>query len=384
MASHVTRIRGNLVTPDGIMERAILEIGGGVITRVGASGFTGEPTIDIGYGWVLPGFIDIHVHGGAGVDFMNATPEAFATITAFHARHGTTSMLATTVTAPKGAIEAVLLTAERYHEQNGARVLGVHVEGPFISPRWPGAQNPAYIVPPNALWMREWLERFPGVVKLVTLAPETEGALPLIEYLASSGVVCAAGHTDASYEQLIAAREHGLKHAVHLFNAMKGLHHRDPGAVGAVLTEPDISAEIIADGLHVHPAVIGMLARAKANGKLILITDAISAAGLDDGTFSLGGLDVEVQGGAARVKDGGQLAGSTLTMADAFRYMVRKVGLSIPDTSRLASENPAKLLGIDSWTGSVEEGKTADLVLLSRELQLISVWRNGFSIYNNA
>ncbi|WP_407673171.1 N-acetylglucosamine-6-phosphate deacetylase [Paenibacillus alkalitolerans] len=381
-------VRANIVTPEGVLHGGTVIVSGGTIAEVLAPEQPAPsdcPVIDAGDGWLVPGFIDVHVHGGYGYDFMNATKEAFDAITQFHGRHGTTGMLATTVTASKDDVERVLAAADKYVKDADApyaSLYGVHLEGPFISPKFPGAQNPQHIVPPNQEWIKEWTERFPGVVKMMTLAPETEGALEVIELASSSGIVCACGHTNASYDEMIAAADKGLKHAVHTFNAMKGLHHREPGTVGAVLTEERISAEVIADGHHVHPACIKLLTQAKRSGNLLLITDAMSAAGLGDGDYALGGLDVTVLSGVARLTNGGSLAGSTLTMIDAFRFMVYRIGLSISETSRLASANPAKLLGLDTVTGSVAAGKTADLVLLTPDLRILGVWRNGNAIHH--
>ncbi|UUZ87050.1 N-acetylglucosamine-6-phosphate deacetylase [Paenibacillus sp. P26] len=251
------------------------------------------------------------------------------------------------------------------------------MEGPFISPKWPGAQNPSFIVPPQKEWVEKWVSTYPGLVKMLTLAPETEGAFGLIERLRELGIVSACGHTDASYETVTEAAKHGSRHAVHTFNAMTGLHHRKPGVVGAVLDHEAISAEIIADGHHVHPAAIRSLTRVKRQDNLLLITDAMSAAGLGDGDYSLGGLQVTVRGGVARLKDGDSLAGSTLTMLQAFRFMVETACVDMAAASRMASGNPAKPLGMERTLGSIEAGKQADLLLLTPALELKQVWIRG-------
>lgn len=411
----------SVVTPDGIIEQGAVLLQGERILRAGKQAelelelaelveseeLSGQMTsvelrrdasepaeasesdadilyIDAGGGWILPGFIDVHVHGGFGSDFMDATEEALDGITRFHGAHGTTTMLATSVTAPKSAIESMLAAVEQYRSKAmpNAQLLGVHLEGPFISPKWPGAQNPNYIVLPELQWLEDWNGRFPGLIRMLTLAPEREGASLLIEWLHRNNIVTACGHTDASYDDIQEAVEIGLQHAVHTFNAMKGLHHREPGTAGAVLTDDRISAEIIADGHHVHPACIRLLTRTKTNGNLILITDAISAAGFGDGTYELGGLNVIVQDGVARLKEGGSLAGSTLTMIDAFRFVVANAGVSVSEASRLASGNPARLLGIGQRTGSLEEGKQADVLLVSSNLNKIEkVWIKGREVF---
>lgn len=397
-------IRGRAVLESGICEQATVSVQDGKIVGIVSDGETlpeenmrpqsddgaagssrtessgsSDRVIDMEDGILLPGFIDVHVHGGVGFEFMDATKEAYDAITRFHSMHGTTTMLATTVTAAKEALDQVLKAVASYQSEGMpfARLLGVHLEGPFISPKWPGAQNPAYIVEPQPDWFDPWLEQFPGLIKLLTLAPETNGALALIKQLREQGIICACGHTDASYDQMLQAVEHGLEHAVHTFNAMTGLHHREPGTVGAVLSDQRISAEIIADGHHVHPACIRLLTQLKNEDNLLLITDAVAAAGLSDGIYSLGELDVVVKDGVVRLKEGGNLAGSTLTMIGALRFMVQEIGLSLTEASRLASFNPAKLLGIADEAGSIAIGKRADFVLVSPELEIRQVWVGG-------
>jgi N-acetylglucosamine-6-phosphate deacetylase len=393
-SDHVLIVNANLVTGQGVLENGAMRIAEGKIAWIGRATETGdagdagranglEQVIDARGGWLLPGFIDIHVHGGHGCDFMEASETAYDEITHFHGCHGTTTILATTVTASKEAIDRVLIAAEAYRksEMPGARLIGVHLEGPFISDKYPGAQNPAFIVPPNKQWVEDWAGRHPGLVRILTLAPENEGAMDVIERATELGIVCACGHTNSSYATLLAAADRGLRHAVHTFNAMKPLHHREPGTVGAVLSEDRISAEVIADGHHVHPACIGLLARAKPADRLLLITDAIAASGLGDGEYELGGLAVVVSDGVCRLKFGDSLAGSTLTMIDAFRYVVRNVGVSVEQASKMASGNPAELLGIADATGSLAVGKQADALLLSPELELKRVWALGNPIY---
>lgn len=405
-------VRGHIVTPDGIRYDGVVRFEDGIIVDVdgtdhvrrtvgendglsadAANGSNGSNTSDgsnssngantsdgSNEGWIVPGFIDMHVHGGNGADFMDATPQAARAIAAFHGRHGTTSMLATTLTAPKPDIDrAMAAVAQAIAEDDGtgARLLGVHLEGPFLSPRWPGAQNPAYIVPPDQEWVEDWLTAYPGLLKQLTLAPEAEGAAPLIERLAREGVVVAAGHTDASYEQVVHAADKGLRQAVHTFNAMTGLHHRKPGTAGAVLTDDRICAEVIADGHHVHPGAIKLLTKTKTANNLILITDAVAAAGLGDGSYTLGGLEVTVANGVATLTHGNSLAGSTLTMIEAFRFMVRRVGLTVPEASALASANAARQLGLAARIGAIRPGMAADFVLLTPGLDIRAVYRDG-------
>lgn len=383
-------IHADVVTPRGIIQDGAVLVQGGIITYVGSpSGGLAEgsgadyETVDAGGAYVLPGFIDIHVHGGMMEDFSAPGKDAFDAITKLHCSQGTTSMLATTMTMPKETIEHVLEEVHRYMKSRMpyAKLAGVHLEGPFISPKWPGAQNPAHIVPPNRGWVEAWEAQYPGLIKQVTFAPEREGAHDLIRFLRRKGIVAAAGHTDATYEEIMAAAEVGLHHAVHMFNAMTPLHHRKPGTAGAILSTPAISAEIIADGIHVHKAGIQLLASVKTDHNLILITDAMSAAGLGDGEYMLGDLPVIVKDNVCTLKESeGTLAGSTLTMIRGFRHLVREIGLSVQQASEAASLNPARLIRIDHITGSVETGKAADLLLVDKDLELRKVWVDGRQI----
>jgi N-acetylglucosamine-6-phosphate deacetylase len=379
-------INASIVTEDGVVQGGTITFAEGRIGSIstsagGTAPFDGE-TIDARGGWVLPGFVDVHVHGGYGGDFMDASVESLDKITRFHGGNGTTAIVATTMTASREHISTVLASVHDYkqREMPGAQVVGVHLEGPFINPKWKGAQNPTYMLAPQKAWLEQWTAEYPGLIKQLTLAPEVEGALELIEWLSKNGIVAAAGHTDATYDQIEAAVERGLSQAVHTYNAMTPLHHRNPGTVGAVLTDERIRAEVIADGHHVHPAAIRLVTKVKTNHNLLLITDAMAAAGLGDGLYDLGGLAVNVKGGVATLSEGNSLAGSTLTMIEALRFVVEKVGLSVPEASAMASGNPARQLGIFAQTGSLTAGKQADVLLVSPELRLEHVWAKGKSI----
>ncbi len=334
-------------------------------------------------GYLMPGFIDVHVHGGNNGDFMNASHESFDKITSFHAAHGTTAMLATTMTAAKDAIEAVLEAVASYRqtEMPYSELIGVHLEGPFISEKWPGAQNPAFIHEPSLEWLQEWTSRWPEQIKLLTMAPEKPGSVDAIKWMTANNIIVACGHTDSVYSDIQTAADAGLTHAVHTYNAMKGLHHREPGTLGAVLTDDRIHCEIIADGEHVHPAAINLMLRCKPLDKVIIITDAIEAAGMPDGVYQLGGLSVTVKNGTARLTEGNALAGSSLTMNKAIRYMSENTRLPLQQISQFASGNPARELGIFETTGSIEEGKNADLVWLDQQFNVQQTWVKGRSVY---
>lgn len=384
-------VNARIVTPQGVIENGICEAVDGWIVSASAGTPSGSAAVDAANvrvidaqgGWLLPGFVDIHVHGGMGEDFMDAAkPGVLDTVAKFHGANGSTSMLATTMTATHDMIDNVLKAVWAYRlkgEMSGASIEGVHLEGPFISPQWPGAQNPEHISLPRTDWLEDWENRFPGLMRQVTLAPEREGALDTIAWLRSNGITAALGHTDASYEEVLAAVDAGLNHAVHTFNAMTPLHHRKPGTAGAVLGRDGIVAEVIADGIHVHPGAVQLLAKVKTDGNLVLVTDAMSAAGLGDGDYFLGDLPVVVKDGVALTR-GGALAGSRLTMAEGFRFLVEQAGLSVERASDAASGAPARQAGIYETIGSIEPGKRADFVLMDEALELQGVWAAGRKI----
>src|SRR5690606_25970054 len=329
--------------------------------------------------YLVPGFIDIHVHGGAGEDFMTAKQEELDTITRLHMANGTTAMLATTVAGANEHLTAVIDAVQQYQQRPMpyAQLVGVHLEGPFVNPKWKGAQNESYMIEPQLPWLEAWVKDYPGIIKMQTLAPEINGAPAYIKALSEAGIVAALGHTDAHYADVQEAVKSGLTHAVHTFNAMRGLHHREPGTVGAVLTTPGITAEIIADGEHVHPVAVQLMLLAKGVDGIVLVTDAMSAAGMPDGEYMLGELPVVVTDNIARLKDGGSLAGSTLTMIRGFQFLIRELGISVVEASRIASLNPAKVIGLDQQYGSIAVGKRADLLLLDGEFAIQSVIIGG-------
>lgn len=377
---------GKVLTPSGLVEQGVLAVSSGVIQYAGEAAWLPEAYAHWpagcteNSGLLIPGFVDVHVHGGAGYDFMYSDSDSLEAITRFHASQGTTTMLATTMTAAKADIDRVLAEVNAYRaaEMPYAQLAGVHLEGPFISPKWPGAQNPGHIVPANLEWLETWEQQYPGLIRQVTLAPEREGALEAISWLRKHGITAALGHTDATFEEVTAAADAGLNQAVHMFNAMTPLHHRKPGAAGAVMFDERIRTEVIADGIHVHPAAIGIVARLKKNANLLLITDAMSATGLDDGEYTIGDLPVLVNGGIATLKDNPEaLAGSTLTMIRGFRFLIQEVGLSLEEASRAASLTPAVSLGLQRTIGSLEAGKRGDILLLDESLNLSGVWING-------
>ncbi|NRD78244.1 N-acetylglucosamine-6-phosphate deacetylase [Bacillus sp. BRMEA1] len=321
----------------------------------------------------VPGFIDVHIHGAAGADTMDATKEALNTISQALPKEGTTSFLATTITQEAKLIEKAIENAGEYiniqEAQGRAEVLGIHLEGPFINGNKAGAQPLQHIVDPNLSQFKEWQQIAKGTIKLVTLAPEQPGGLELIRYLKENGVIASLGHTDATFQQVHEAIDAGASHVTHLFNQMRGLHHREPGVVGAAFLRDELKAEIIVDGVHVHPEMVKLAYKQKHSNGLILITDAMRAKCLKNGQYDLGGQDVTVRDGKAVLGDG-TLAGSILRLSDGVKNMVVFTECSLAEAIEMAAVNPAKQLNVYDRKGSIAIGKDADIVILDDKLEV--------------
>jgi len=332
----------------------------------------------------IPGFIDVHIHGAGGHDVMEGTGEAMSTVARTLARHGTTSFVATTVTASPDdtcrSVEGIARYITQQFEtlQPKAEVLGVHYEGPFINKARRGVHPAEWVQLPSAELLQRFLQAAAGKARILTIAPELLGAVPCIHAAREAGVVVAMGHTDATYEQARAGIAQGARHAVHVYNAMRPFSHRDSGVIGAVLTSPEVTAELIADGIHVEEAAMRLLLQAKGTGCVILISDGLSATGMPDGKYMLGNFEVTVTGGVCRNAEG-KLAGSTLTLDRALRNVVG-LGISLPDAVRMLTANPAKLLGIEFKKGALRVGADADIMTLDESLQITNVWTRGISL----
>ena len=318
-----------------------------------------------------PGFIDPHIHGSAGADVMDATFTSMNTISRTLASHGTTAFLPTTVSASPEILGSTLdrlsgLLQQSFH---GAAPIGVHLEGPFISVEKRGTHRASHVLAPDASLLSNWISRANGTLKLMTMAPELEGALQVAQLARSAGITVAMGHSNASYEAAAAAAGDGTRYAVHTFNAMRPFGHRDSGIAGTVLSDDRIFAEIIADGVHVSPEVVRIFARAKGRERIILVTDAISATGMPDGTYKLGTDQVHVQGGVCRDSEG-HLAGSTLTQDMALRNLITYSGMRMDDAVFGLTLNPARALGLGD-RGCIEPGSRADLTLLDEHLRVL-------------
>jgi N-acetylglucosamine-6-phosphate deacetylase len=374
-------------TPFEEIHDAVVVIQGSKISAVGPRGKVDLPRggreIHAGQRIVVPGFVDVHIHGAGGHDVMEGRREALEIITATVATHGTTSLVATTVTASEketrdsvaGIAHFILNTSQYPARELSAEILGIHFEGPFISPARRGVHPAEWIVPPSPELLAQFLEEARGTAQILTLAPELAGALELIAAARQGGLVVSLGHTDATYEQAQAAIEAGASHAAHVFNAMRPFSHRGTGVIGAVLTSPKVSAEVIADGVHVDEAAMRMLVELKTPERVILVSDGISATGMPDGKYQLGMFEVKVSGGVARNAEG-KLAGSTLTLDRALRNMVA-LGVPLASALRMLTANPARQIGLGTRKGVLAPGADADLVFLDDKLEVSGVMTRG-------
>ena len=374
-----------LILPDVIREGS-LTLREGRIANVGRAHpkARDKERLDLKGGFLAPGFIDLHIHGAVGHDTMEATPEAFKAITDFHLRGGTTSLTLTTLTAPHADIMRTLEAIKPMHNRSlgGSRIIGVHVEGPYISPLRVGAQNPKYVRPPNN--PSEWRQilRYGKLVTQMTIAPEEEGALALIKALKRNGTIASGGHTDANHEQLIPALKAGLNQATHTFNQMSTITKRGPyrwaGMIEFSLAQDEILCELICDGKHVPPIIMKMLFNAKGRDGVCLVSDATKGAGLPVGTeFELFGMTARSTQHTAELVDGSGLAGSTLTMIRSVKTAVEMGGQLLVDAVRMASLNPARQLRREKEFGSIEPGKRADLVWFDEKFRVRGVWLDG-------
>lgn len=360
-----------IVTSDGILENAWVGFADGVITEIGTG-----PAPDgsaAAEGILVPGFVDIHCHGGGGATVVGGEAEAVATAARAHLEHGTTTLIASLVSGHPEPLKADVAKLADLCESGV--IAGIHLEGPWISPTYKGAHDPTALRNPAADEVAALFEAGRGHVRMVTIAPELEGSIEAIAQIAGLGGIAAIGHTNATYEEVKAGIDAGATVATHLFNAMRPLTHRDPGPIAALTEDDRVSVEIVCDGVHVHSAAVATGRRA-AEARVVLVTDAMAAACYSDGDYMLGDLAVKVTDGVARLVEGGAIAGSTLTMNSAFKFAVEQAGFSITEAVAAASGTPARLLG-RSDIGEIAVGKRADLVLLTGGLDLVSVWAAG-------
>ena len=369
---------------EGIYENGYVKVSDGKITEIGDtqafSSTHNEPVIKLTPDYqVIPGAIDIHIHGAANTDAMDAVPDSLENMAKVLPKEGTTSFLATTMTQAPEAIEAAVRNAGSYIEQQStqwAEVIGIHLEGPFISPVRKGAQPGSHIADPDVSLFKKWQESAENYIKLVTLAPEQPNGHELASHLKNTGVIASIGHSDATYDQVGEAIDAGISHVTHLYNGMRGLHHREPGVLGAAYLRDELMVELIADGIHCRPEMVKLAYDQITSDRMILITDSLRAKWLNDGTYDLGGQPVKVNGKTATLADG-TLAGSILKMNDACKNMIHYTNCTMQDLIKMTAENPAKELGIFNRKGSIQVGKDADLVILNDQMDVEMTFCRG-------
>ncbi len=380
----------HLVLPDRIVPRGSLRIRNGTISAVSEQEIQPlmeEAVYDVQGRFLAPGFIDVHIHGALRRDTMEADPDAFRTICRHHAAGGTTALALTTVTTTSEKIIHALHAVQKFRKEEpvGARVLGVHIEGPYFSPEKPGAHRRELIRHPHPAEYERWLS-FGDCITQMTLAPELPGAMKLIETLVEAGIRVSGGHSDAWDEEAADAFAHGMRQVTHTFNCMSSARRRGPYRVAGLLefamSEPEILCELIADGCHVSPTLMRMLFQAKGPDGIALVTDAGGGAGLAEGeTFTLGQIEGVVKGGVALTADGHALCSSTSQMIDLVRNMVRIVGATLVEAVRMATVNPARALRLSGRKGALLEGADADLVIISEDLEVCATFVAGKEVF---
>ncbi|KAA2251377.1 N-acetylglucosamine-6-phosphate deacetylase [Solihabitans fulvus] len=366
---------GRIATPDGVLESGWISVRDGRIDAVGEGAAPEGETVDLDGALVVPGFVDIHCHGGGGGAFSSPDHELVRRAVAAHRRHGTTTMLASLVSRPIPELaDQVAALAELVDDGVFA---GVHLEGPFLSAARCGAHDPAILRAPDTHSVATLLRAGRGTVRMVTIAPELDNGVEAVRQLVDGGVLAAIGHTDATEAQVRPAVDAGATIATHLFNGMRPLHHREPGPIGALLDDERVTVELICDLHHLHPTAVRLAAKHAGLGRTVLVTDAMAAAGVGDGVYDIGGLAVTVKDGVPTLGEGGALAASTLTMDAAFRNFVRSCELTICQAVAATSTRPAALLGLAGETGELRAGLAADLVVLDEELRPRDVMIKG-------
>lgn len=374
-----------LFTPAEIIESPVVVIEDERIAAVGERSSMEVPSgrhLNFSGCVLAPGLIDIHIHGGAGHDVMDASDSGLAELESSLLRSGVTAYVPTTVTAPMEKLLSALDRLGKYisrkSSSTGVRALGIHLEGPFISHAKRGVHPTADLVAPSPALLERFWQASHRTIRIITIAPELPGAIETIEHARKLGIVISLGHSNANTAETRTAIAAGAAHATHTFNAMRPLDHREPGILGVTLSDARLTADIIADGIHVAPAVLGLFIKAKGLDRAILITDAISATGMPDGNYRLGEMDVSVRDG--RCEHEGKLAGSVLTLDRAVRNIAEHVGISLQQAVRLATLNPARRLAIESQHGVIAPGRSADLVALTAKGEIAFAMAAGQSL----
>ncbi|HAM2006849.1 TPA: N-acetylglucosamine-6-phosphate deacetylase [Listeria monocytogenes] len=337
--------------------------------------YSDEPTFDGNGRLLIPGMIDVHIHGAKNYDMMDGSTESIQAASMACAETGCTSFLVTSVSSSlEDLIQMIRQTKKVIGKEKGAKIAGIHLEGPYINIEKKGMQNPAHLRHPDLKEMKKIFDEADGLIKMVTIAPELPGGIELIDFLKKRGVVVAIAHSNATYEEAQDAFEKGASHITHCFNAMPAIHHRAPGLVAAALENDSISVQAIVDGVHLHPGIVRLIHKIKGPDKMVLTTDALQAMGVGDGEYIFGGHQVTVTEGVARLQDG-TLASSTVTMNKSLR-LSNEFGINLQDTIQMATSTPADILGMKNL-GRIEKGYSADLVLLDKKFEVLSTWING-------
>lgn len=372
-----------IVLTDEVIENGYLAIENGKFKGVTLDKPTEGDILDYSEDTIAPGLVDTHIHGYVGHDVMDNNFKGIQEISTALLACGVTSWLPTTLTAPTVQLDEVCQTiGDNYQDVDGAKIRGIFLEGPFFTEKYKGAQNLAYMSDPSIDKLKRWSELSNNLVKKIAIAPEREGVKEFIKYANSIGVKIALAHSDASYEEAKDAVEAGANIFIHTFNGMSGLHHRNPGMVGAALGLDDVYAELISDGHHVHPGAAQVVVKARGVKETVLVTDCMRAGGLGDGQSILGELEVIVKDGQARLKEGGNLAGSVLKLNESVRNMFEWGIVSQADALRMASYSPARSVNIDNVCGQIQEGMDADFIVVDDNLELKATFLNGELKYN--
>jgi N-acetylglucosamine-6-phosphate deacetylase len=390
MTNRLAIIGGTVVTPQRVIENGNVLCEDGKLVFAGAAFDSapepGSQIVEAKGKVVMPGFIDTHFHGSGGDDVMANGSAGIRRISRALLQYGTTGFLATTIAARHDALLRSIedtIAAETKGEAERAEILGLHIEGPYLNPKFKGAQPEWGIRDPNFDECRELLEAAAGRIKIMTLAPELPGGLELIRFLRAGGVAASIGHSDADYDTVLAAIESGATRATHLYNAMSGVHHRKPGMAAACLNEPGIHAELMCDGVHVDPRMVQLAWKAKGRDGITLITDATAAQGMGDGVYTLGDFQIQVRGPLCTLMDGVTIAGSVLTMNIAARNAMKFTGMNLIDAAYTASLLPAQVCGVATMKGSIEAGKDADIVILNPDFSVSQTVRAGTVAYSH-
>lgn len=362
-----------VIAPGAVFEPGWVETRSGQISAAGAGSPPREPDASFPEGTLVPGFVDAHIHGGGGFSFNDPDPAAAAVkIAAVHLEHGTTTLMASLVTAPLAELEKAVAALAGLVEDGV--LAGIHLEGPWLSPAHRGAHTKELLRLPDPASIDRLMLAGRGTIRMVTVAPELEGGLAAIRQITGHGAVAAIGHTGAGYDLARQAIAAGATVGTHVFNAMRPLHHREPGPALALLEDPNVFAEVIADGVHLHPSLVRFISGSPA--RAVFVTDAMAAACASEGTYQLGGLEVHVANGEARLASNGAIAGSVLTLDAAIRHAVNHAGIPLADAVRAATQNPADMLGL-SGVGRLEPGRRADLVVLDEGLEVAATMKSG-------